>query len=121
MDGNTSIIKSQSFSTLGSGMQIDLDEGTLDIKDNGRLKIKIAPYNDSYLLINGSNEEKPIMKISGDECFLQSQQRSLGGLGTHFDLVEGVLDINGTGGNVLLSGRAQDPFFKVTTHKYIII
>jgi hypothetical protein len=51
-------------------MQMDLDEGTLEIKDNGRLKVKITPYNDSYLLINGSNEEKPIMKISGDECFL---------------------------------------------------
>jgi hypothetical protein len=31
--------------------------------------------------------------------------------------MEGKLDIHGTGGNVLLSGREQDPFFKVTTRE----
>ena len=31
------------------------------------------------------------------------------------DLVKGTFNIRGTGGNILLSGLEEDPFFKVTT------
>jgi hypothetical protein len=39
----------------------------------------------------------------------------MGGLGTKFDLNKGILDIQGSGGQVYLSGVETDPFFKVTT------
>ena len=114
INGNQSTITSKGYSTDGNGMMLDLDDGILSIKDNDIERFKLSP-SDPYLVVNGLSEKAPLMYIGGEECFLQSQNKGIGALGTKFDLVRGVLDIQGTGGNVLLSGQETDPFFRVTT------
>jgi hypothetical protein len=37
----------------------------------------------------------------------------LGGLGSKLDLVKGTFTIKGSGGNVVLSGDRDEPFFRV--------
>jgi hypothetical protein len=54
--------------------------------------------------------------VGSEECYLQSESRSLGSRGAKLDLVRGLFDIKGTGGNILLSGREEDPFFEVKTY-----
>lgn len=123
IDGNKSIITSRSYDSIGSGMHLDIDDGILTIKDDDKVKVSLTPgANESgvaapYLLINGINANRPIMKISNDDYYLQSQQYSLDGFGAKMDLVKGTLNIRGTGGTVLLSGLEEDPFFKVTTRQ----
>lgn len=121
IDGNKSIITSKGYNSIGSGMHLDIDDGILTIKDNGRTKVQLTPGSTEdnsqspYLLINGIKEDRPILEISGDNYYLQSQQYSLDGYGAKMDLINGIFDIRGTGGNVTLSGLEADPFFKVTT------
>lgn len=114
IDGNQSTITSKGYSTDGNGMMLDLDDGILSIRDNDIERFRLSP-SDPYLVVNGLSEKAPLMYIGGEECFLQSQNKGIGALGTRFDLVRGILDIQGTGGNVLLSGQETDPFFRVTT------
>lgn len=114
IDGNQSTIMSKDYSINGNGMMLDLDDGILSIRDNDIERFRLSP-EEPYLVVNGLSEKSPLMYIGGGECFLQSQNRGIGALGTKFDLVRGVLDIQGTGGNVLLSGQEADPFFRVTT------
>ena len=114
IDGNESTITSKGYRSSGNGMLLDLDDGQLIIKDNEVKRFILSPQ-EPYLTINGLTNNTPLVKISTNECFIQSQGKSFNGLGTKLDLVEGVLDIVGTGGSVYLSGRDIDPFFKVKT------
>ncbi len=115
IDGNSSTITSGGYASDGSGMFLDLDDGQLIIQDADMTKFTLQAA-DPYLTISGtSNASEPMIQIGGEECYLQSRLRSRGGKGAKLDLVEGIFDIKGTGGNVLISGRAQDPFFRVTT------
>lgn len=114
IDGNESTITSKGYRSSGNGMLLDLDDGQLIIKDNEVKRFILSPQ-EPYLTINGLTNNAPLVKISTNECFIQSQGKSFNGLGTKLDLIEGILDIVGTGGSVYLSGRDIDPFFKVKT------
>lgn len=114
IDGNESTLTSQGYKTDGNGMLIDLDDGELTIKDNDVSRFLLSPQ-EPYLVVNGVSNNHHMIYIGNEECYLQSQSRSIGALGTRLDLVQGILDIQGTGGNVYISGREVDPFFKVTT------
>ena len=114
IDGNESTLTSQGFRVDGNGMLMDLDDGKLTIKDNDVSRFLLSPH-EPYLVINGVSDNHHMFYIGNEECYLQSQTRSIGSLGTKLDLVQGILDIQGTGGNVYISGKDIDPFFKVTT------
>lgn len=114
IDGNESTLTSQGYKINGNGMLMDLDDGKLTIKDNDVSRFLLSPQ-EPYLVINGVSDNHHMIYIGNEECYLQSQTRSVGSLGTKLDLVQGILDIQGTGGNVYISGREVDPFFKVTT------
>ena len=114
IDGNESTLTSQGYKVNGNGMLMDLDDGKLTIKDNDVSRFLLSPQ-EPYLVINGVSNNHHMIYIGNEECYLQSQTRSIGSLGTRLDLVQGILDIQGTGGNVYISGKEVDPFFRVTT------
>jgi hypothetical protein len=95
-------------------MFLDLDDGQLIIKDNEVKRFILQPQ-EPYLTINGISNNIPLVKIGATDCYIQSQGKSLSGLGSKLDLTQGTLDITGSGGNVCLSGKDIDPFFKVKT------
>ena len=114
IDGNDSTITSKNYKAAGNGMFLDLDDGQLIIKDNEVKRFVLQPQ-DPYLTINGISNNIPLVKIGATDCYIQSQGKSLSGLGSKLDLTQGTLDITGSGGNVCLSGKDIDPFFKVKT------
>lgn len=112
INGNDSSISSGSYYEAGKGMKIDLDDGTLEIKDEDQSRVLLSPTS-PYLKVISSNNNT-LINMGNSEYYLQSDQRETTGRGTLFDLVKGTLSFNGTGGKVILSGDEMEPFFKVT-------
>ena len=102
-DGNKGIIttpnfnlKNQQNQDIGSGMHIDLDNGILQIKNNGELKIKIQPSfsdnDEGYLMVNGKNKKR-LINIGNDTYYLQTYNYDTTnhGAGTRIDLANGLI------------------------------
>lgn len=109
LDGNTGIIKSAGyFSEDATGMLIDLDNGHINIKNNGYEKINIQPYSNKgpYLTIN-SEQNVPLMSVGDSEYFLQSHSYDIyqGARGTKLNLDDGTFTIKGPAGSVSMSGN----------------
>ena len=126
IDGNEGTIKSAEYdkiddneNDIGTGLMMDLDDGILDIKNNGISKIKIQPdatEGSPYLKITG-NGNIPLMEIgeSDDNQYLQSYLygQTQGRLGTQLNLADNVLNVKGTAGQIKLSGSEEEDLFKV--------
>lgn len=99
IDGNKSTIQSAGYEK-NSGMLLNLDLGTIDIKDSkNKSKIHISPMltesgDSAYLTINGADQT--ILKISDNDYFLQSNKYDGEKAGSKFDLSSGELDIIGS-------------------------
>lgn len=88
-------LKNQQNQDIGSGMHIDLDDGILQIKNNGELKIKIQPSfsddDEGYLMINGKNKRR-LINIGNDAYYLQTYNYSTDDrTGTKIDLANGLI------------------------------
>ena len=130
LDGNTSVIRNAGYlltekvkdenekeeiKDIGTGMQIDLDNGIIDIKNKGKSKIYISPNlsgkdgDKAYFTINGTHNT--LMHIYDDSYYLQSdnyQNDDVAKKGSNFDLVNGTLVFRSSNGNVTLSGDSSD-------------
>lgn len=106
INGNDSTIKSANFNS-GSGMKIDLDDGTIDIigkNDKNELtgQIKIAPVSPYMQVISGTKHEnleneiyyQPIINLGTSDYFIQSDNyTSFGNAGTKLNLTNGSFEI----------------------------
>lgn len=131
IDGNTSVIKSQSFDSIdnkgkdiGTGLKLDLDNGKLAIKNSGKTKIQINP-TEPYLKINGEDGVTPLINIGESKYYLQSYTygRNEGNQGTYLDLANGSFNIKGNAGSILMSGewdvsdKDKYDLFKITNNE----
>ena len=114
IDGNDATLTSSGYLTSGNGMILDLDDGKLQIRESDNLKFQLDVQS-PYLTLSGASLSNPMVYIGSDDCYLQSESRSVGGRGAKLDLMKGTFDIKGTGGKVILSGDAAQPFFEVKT------
>ena len=114
IDGNDATLTSSGYLTSGNGMILDLDDGKLQIRESDNLKFQLD-VSSPYLTLSGASLSNPMVYIGSDNCYLQSESRSVGGRGAKLDLMNGTFDIKGTGGKVVLSGDATQPFFEVRT------
>lgn len=114
IDGNDATLTSSGYLTNGNGMILDLDDGKLQIRESNDLKFQLD-VSSPYLTLSGASIANPMVYIGSDNCYLQSESRSVGGRGAKLDLMNGTFDIKGTGGNVILSGDERQPFFEVKT------
>lgn len=136
LDGNTSVIRNAGYliiekvkdedgkekeKDIGTGMQIDLDNGIIDIKNNGKTKIHISPNSnpknpdkEAYLTINGTNNT--LMHIYDDSYYLQSDnyKTGLGATGTKLNLMSGELEIKNSKARFYASGGASDTFLSLS-------
>ena len=136
LDGNTSAIRNAGYlltekvkdengkeeiKDIGTGMQIDLDNGIIDIKNNGKTKIHISPNSnpknpdkEAYLTINGTNNT--LMHIYDDSYYLQSDnyKTGLGATGTKLNLMSGELEIKNSKARFYASGGASDTFLSLS-------
>ena len=127
----SSTIKSASYETEKTGMLLDLDDGILEIKNDGQLKIKMQPdeMKGPYLIIN-SVDGIPLMEVGKQDYFLQSHSfgvfNSL--YGTSLNLNDGSFFIKGQAGSVAMSGNfdemnknAYDLFKIIDSNKKVLI
>lgn len=114
IDGNDATLTSSGYLTTGNGMLLDLDDGKLQVRESDNLKFQLD-VSSPYLTLSGASISNPMVYIGSDNCYLQSESRSVGGRGAKLDLMNGTFDIKGTGGKVILSGDATQPFFEVKT------
>lgn len=76
-NGNKGTISSQNYA-IGNGMNIDIDDGILEIKKERAQKVLITPNSDGYLQIfatikqNGQNVQKELIHIADNEYYLQT-------------------------------------------------
>ena len=84
----------------------------LHVKNNNKNKVIIKP-EEPYFQVFGESSQIPIINVGDNDYYLQSDTYGLGGLGSKLDLVKGTFTIKGSGGNVILSGDKDEPFFKV--------
>lgn len=122
IDGNSGSIKSGNYDESATGMCIDLDQGILDIKADGKERIKITPnlneedLEKPYFLVN-SADEVPLISVGSEDYFLQSNNygREDIGTGLSLDLANGTLLIDGgaSSGQIELSGDPDKNLFKV--------
>lgn len=120
IDGNSGEIYSPNFkSNNSSGMLIDLDNGEINIHDNGYKKVCISPNGNengkSYLSIYGQNN-RSLIEISNNQYFLRSYNKAINpnGYGTLFDLDGGSLTIDGPGGEIYFSSKENADLFRIT-------
>lgn len=123
LDGNKSYIRNAGYLSDGTGMQIDLDQGIIDIKNQGATKIYISPNlnkNDenAYFTIKGS--QNTLIHIDDNNYYLQSnnyRNDENGKQGSYFDLVGGMLMFGSSNGNIILRGDSSNdnPFLLVNT------
>ena len=114
IDGNDATLTSGGYLQSGNGMLLDLDDGKLQIRESNDLKFQLD-ISSPYLMLSGASVSNPMVYVGSDNCYLQSEARSVGGRGAKLDLVNGTFDIKGTGGTVILSGDERQPFFEVKT------
>lgn len=121
LDGNKSYIRNAGYLSDGTGMQIDLDQGIIDIKNNGKTKIHISPNLDpensdeeAYLTIKGTNNT--LMHIYDNSYYLQSDnyKTGLGATGTKLNLMSGELEIKNSKARFYASGGANDTFLSLS-------
>lgn len=122
LDGNKSYIRNAGYLLTtenekgeevdnGTGMQIDLDQGIIDIKNKGAMKIHISPDlkgNDenAYFTINGS--KNTLIHIADNSYYLQSDNYDEEkDTGSNFDLGNGTLIFQNENGNIKLSGNSS--------------
>lgn len=124
LDGNTSVIRNAGYliknkngNQIGTGMQIDLDQGIIDVKNSGNTKIHISPNasdEEAYFTINGINNT--LIHIGEDSYFLESDNYK-SGKGTRLDLKSGDLTIASTQGKFFASGSnpiGKNPFLSIS-------
>lgn len=118
LDGNKSYIRNAGYLSDGTGMQIDLDQGIIDIKNRGATKIHISPNlkgNDenAYFTVKGS--KSTLIHVDDDNYYLQSNSYE-SGIGTKLDLVSGNLEIKNSTGKFYASGgnvEGTKPFLQI--------
>ena len=129
LDGNKSYIRNAEYLSTtenekgeevdnGTGMQIDLDQGIIDIKNKGATKIHISPNfkeNDenAYFTVKGKNGT--LIHVDDDNYYLQSNSYE-SGIGTKLDLVSGNLEIKNSTGKFYASGGNVEgikPFLQI--------
>lgn len=129
LDGNKSYIRNAGYLSTtknekgeevdsGTGMQIDLDQGIIDIKNSGATKIHISPNfkgNDgnAYFTVKGS--KNTLIHVDDKNYYLQSNDYD-SGTGTKLDLVSGNLEIKNSTGKFYASGgnvEETKPFLQI--------
>lgn len=121
LDGNKSYIRNAGYLSDGTGMQIDLDQGIIDIKNKGATKIYISPNSEdenAYFTVKGS--QNTLIHIDDNNYYLQSnnyRNDENGKQGSYFDLVGGMLMFGSSNGNIILRGDSSNdnPFLLVNT------
>lgn len=129
IDGNSSTIQSTNYLKNSIGMKIDLDNGSIDIKNKFNNKILIQAEKEPYLTIStyktliGEEKiiEQPLIKIGNQDYYIQSYEYfndeknlNLGSAyGSKLNLKEGDLEIRGGYGKILISGSSANDFFNI--------
>ena len=129
LDGNKSYIRNAGYLSDGTGMQIDLDQGIIDIKNSGATKIHISPNlskkdENAYFTIKGKNGT--LIHIADESYYLQSDnyKDGLDEKGTKFDLASGKLEIKDTKARFYASGgdnTGDNPFLSLSLIKEVQI
>lgn len=109
LDGNNSYIRNAGYLSDGTGMQIDLDQGIIDIKNSGATKIYISPNSEdenAYFTVKGS--QNTLIHIADSSYYLQSDNYNKEeNIGSNFDLGNGTLLFQSKNGNIKLSGNSS--------------